>query len=121
MIVSSTLKEREALYIKGHPIQYAPDVAFAYTTGGARRTSGHFSRDPEAYWSFQRIRAEALKNQYPDGKVVEAFVCPSDPAFAVLVASLDWHRRSHLTATFISGLLVLAAFAGGVYISVAGT
>jgi hypothetical protein len=115
LIVSSTIKEQDLMYLQGHPAVYAPDIAFSYDASEEKRTSGHFSADSDGFWFHQRQRAVELKNKYPDGAAVDVFVCPANPSFAVLNAELDPKRRSHFLALLVGGLLLLMVDAAGIF------
>jgi len=82
-ILNSKIKEERG---HGGSRSYRVEVEYAYRVAGIRHVCTTYRK---GYWSGPRRIAEALAASLPQGKVVDVYYNPRDPADAVLKTGID--------------------------------
>jgi hypothetical protein len=105
-VVKSWLAEIEIDYGEGSIKGWEPRIVFSYAGSGGPKTGACLSLDEKGFQFHRHGAAQRFLGKYPPGAEVVVHVSPRGEA--VLLAEVNWYRKSHFLAWAVLGLLLVA-------------
>lgn len=89
-----------------------PVAEYEYYVQEKKHVGTKISIEPKNAWVLLDEASQPPWAQWKKGEKVTVFFDPSNPAHSVLITEIQPHRRSHLLALTLSGLLLLLGSVG---------